>query len=202
MILEHREKRPQIDSSTRIAPNAVIAGDVTIGPNCSIGFGAVLTAESGPIRLGQNVIVMDTAVLRGVKDAPLAAGNNVLIGPRAYLTGCTLEVEVFVATGATVFNKAVLKKGAEVRINGIVHIRTVLPEGASVPLGWIAVGDPAVILPPEKHDEIWAIQKALDFPKTVFGRERPPEGESLMDDIMPRYAEALVRWHQKDRMLE
>ena len=202
MIIKHGGKQPVIATSARIAPTAVLCGDVTIGENCSIGFGAVLTAESGPIRIGNNVVVMDTAVLRGVKSAPLIIGNNVLIGPRAYLTGCTVEDEVFIATGATIFNQAVLKKGAEVRINAIVHIRTVLPENAVVPLGWVAVGDPAEVLSPDKHDEIWAIQKALDFPKTVFGVERPPEGQSLMPDIMPRYARALAHWHASDIELE
>jgi hypothetical protein len=50
-----------------------------------------------------------------------------------------------------------------------VHLRTVLPEDAVVPLNWIAVGDPAQILPPERYDEIWAIQQPLDFPRYVFG---------------------------------
>ena len=202
MILEHGGKRPVIATSARIAPNAVICGDVTIGENCSIGFGAVLTAESGAIVLGDNVIVMDTAVLRGVKSAPLVIGYNVLIGPHATLTGCTVEDEVFIATGASVFNKAVLKTGSEVRINAIVHIRTVLAVGAVVPLGWVAVGDPAQILPPDRHDEIWAIQKTLDFPQTVFGVERPRDGQSLMPDVMPRYARALARWHASDIELE
>jgi carbonic anhydrase/acetyltransferase-like protein (isoleucine patch superfamily) len=202
MILEHRGLRPKIAATARIAPNATIVGDVTIGDNCGVGFGAVLTAESGPIRLGSNVIVMDTAVLRGIKNAPLTIGNNVLIGPRSALTGCTVEDEVFIATGATVFNQAVLKARSEVRINTIVHIKTVLPEDAVVPLGWIAVGDPAKILPPEQHDEIWAVQKALDFPKTVFGVERPPEGQSMMGTVMPRYARALKRWHENDREID
>lgn len=202
MILQHRGHCPKIAATARIAPTATIVGDVTIGDNCAIGYGAVLTAESGPIRLGDNVIVMDTAVLRGVKDAPLTIGSNVLIGPRSALTGCTVEDEVFIATGATVFNKSVLKARSEVRVNAIVHLRTVLPEDAVVPLGWIAVGDPAKILPPEKHDEIWAIQKPLDFPKTVFGVERPPEGQSMMADVMPRYARALKRWHDDDREID
>jgi carbonic anhydrase/acetyltransferase-like protein (isoleucine patch superfamily) len=201
MLIEHAGKRPQIPADARIAPNAVLCGDIVLGRNVSIGFGAVLTAESGPIRIGDNVVVMDTAVLRGVKGAPLTIGNNVLVGPRAYLTGCTLEDEVFIATGATVFNLAVLKRGAEVAINGIVHIRTVLAEFSSVPLGWIAVGDPAAILPPDRHDEIWKIQKALEFPKTVFGVERPPEGQTLMGDVMPRYAGALRAWHASDSEL-
>lgn len=202
MIVEHDGKRPVIAASARIAPNAVISGEVTIGDNCSVGFGAVLTAESGPITIGRNVVIMDTAVLRGIKNAPLSIGDNVLVGPRAYLTGCTIEDEVFLATGTTVFNKAIVKKGAEVRVNAIVHLRTVVAENAVVPLGWIAVGDPAQILPPDRHDDIWAIQKALDFPKTVFGVERPPEGETLMPNVMPRYAHALVHWHRHDRELE
>ena len=186
---------PRIDPSVGVAPNAVIAGDVEIGPNCWIGFGAALLAEGGPVRIGANCIVMENAVLRGVRGHPLTIGDNVLVGPRAYLTGCAVAENAFLATGATIFTDARIGARAEVRINGIVHLRTVLAEDAVVPLGWIAVGDPARILPPEKHDEIWAVQRALDFPKTVFGVERPAEGETFMPAVMPRYARHLRRLH-------
>jgi carbonic anhydrase/acetyltransferase-like protein (isoleucine patch superfamily) len=198
MMFEHKGRRPTIDASARVAPNATICGEVSIGPNVSIGFGAVITAESGPVAIGANCVIMDTAVLRGVRRNPLMIGANVLIGPRAYLTGCTVESEVFLATGATVFNGARIGRGAEVRVNAIVHLRTVLPAGATVPLGWIAVGDPAEILPPHEHERIWAIQKELDFPRYVFGVERPPEGQSIMPEVMPRYARKL-RSHRDDR---
>ncbi len=197
MLLTHDGKRPTIDPTTRVAPTAVICGDVTIGANGSIGFGAVLTAESGPISIGDNCVVMDTAVIRGVRRNPVRIGSNVLVGPRAYLTGCEIGDSAFIATGASIFNGARIGARAEVRINGIVHIRTVLPPDATVPLGWIAVGDPAEILPPHEHERIWAIQKALDFPKFVFGVDRPAEGESLMPTVMPRYAASLRR-HLKD----
>jgi carbonic anhydrase/acetyltransferase-like protein (isoleucine patch superfamily) len=202
MILEYRGYRPTIAASAWIAPNAVVAGDVTIGDNCAIGFGAVLSAESGPITIGANVVVMDNAVLRAVKAAPLTIGNDVLIGPHASLSGCSIADQVFVATGASVFNLAVLKARAEVRINAVVHIKTVLDEDAVVPIGWVAVGNPAKILPPDQHEAIWAIQKELDFPATVFGAARPAEGQSLLRDVMPRYARALVRWHGETRELE
>jgi carbonic anhydrase/acetyltransferase-like protein (isoleucine patch superfamily) len=198
MLLEHDGATPVIDPTARVAPNATICGAVTIGPNCSIGFGAVLTAESGPIVLGANCVVMDTAVICGVRGKPVTIGDNVLVGPRAYLTGCTVAENVFLATGATVFNGARLGARAEVRINGIVHLRTVLPEDAVVPLNWIAVGDPARILPPNHHDEIWAIQEPLDFPRYVFGVDRPPLGETFMPDVMPRYAAFLGRAHAGD----
>ncbi|MFQ5776327.1 MAG: gamma carbonic anhydrase family protein, partial [Kiloniellaceae bacterium] len=172
MLYEHLGKRPKIDPSSRVAPNAVLCGEVTVGPNCSIGFGAVLSAESGPITIGANCVVMDTAVVRGVRNNPVAIGDNVLVGPRAYLSGCTVGDAAFLATGATVFNGARVGARAEVRINAVVHLRTVLPPGAVVPISWIAVGDPAEVLPPEAHERIWAIQKPLDFPGYVFGVER------------------------------
>jgi carbonic anhydrase/acetyltransferase-like protein (isoleucine patch superfamily) len=200
MLYEHDGKRPRVDPSARVAPTAVLCGDVTVGANCSIGFGTVLTAESGAIAIGANCVIMDTAVIRGVRGHPVAIGDNVLVGPRAYLTGCTVEDEAFLATGATVFNGARIGRRAEVRINGVVHLRTVLPADATVPIGWIAVGDPAEILPPDQHERIWAIQKPLDFPRFVFGVERPPPGGSIMPAVMPRYAKALQR-HKQDRPL-
>jgi len=200
MLYRHDGKQPNIHATSRIAPNAVVCGDVTIGPNCSIGFGAVLTAESGPIAIGANCIIMDTAVIRGVRGNPVRIGDNVLVGPRAYLTGCEVADDAFLATGATVFNGARIGARAEVRINGIVHLRTLLPEDAVVPLGWIAVGDPAEILPPNQHERIWSIQQALDFPRYVFGVERAPPGQSIQPTVMPRYARRL-RNHVDDQLL-
>jgi hypothetical protein len=63
-------------------------------------------------------------------------------------------------------------------------------------------GTPGVVAtPPDQHDAIWAVQKALDFPRHVFGVERPPEGQTIMPEVMPRYARALVRRHESDREL-
>jgi carbonic anhydrase/acetyltransferase-like protein (isoleucine patch superfamily) len=200
MILEHDGAAPKIHATARIAPNAVICGAVTIGANTSIGFGAVLTAESGPIVIGANCVIMDTAVIRGTAKHPVAVGDNVLVGPRAYLSGCSVEAEVFLATGATIFNGARIGTRSEVRVNGIVHLKTVLPPDSVVPLNWIAVGDPAEILPPDRHEHIWSIQKPLDFPKTVFGVDRPRPGETFMPAVMPRYARKLAG-HKNDKPL-
>ena len=58
-----------------------------------------------------------------------------------------------------------------------------------MPIGWIAVGDPARILSPDKHDEIWEIQKPLNFPLMVYGFER--DTPDLMIAITTRLSEAL-----------
>jgi carbonic anhydrase/acetyltransferase-like protein (isoleucine patch superfamily) len=142
---------------------------------------------------------MDAAVIRGVARDGVTIGDNVLVGPHSYLTGCTIATDAFIATGATIFNGARVGRRAEVRINAVVHLRTVLPDDALVPIGWIAVGNPAEILPPEAHTRVWEIQKGLDFPGYVFGVDRPPPGGTFMPDVMPRYARALRRWHEADQ---
>lgn len=199
LLLQSNHFSPRVHPSARVASTAVISGDVEIGPNSSIGHGAVLVAEGGPIRIGAHCVIMDTAVIRGVPGQVMRLGDHVLVGPRACLIGCTVEDEVFIATGASVFNGAVLGRGSEVRINAVVHLRTVLEADATVPIGWVAVGAPAHILPASDHEGIWAIQKPLDFPRYVFNTERPAPGESMMQKVMPRYAQALRRLHADDR---
>ncbi len=99
-LLSYQDKSPAIASEIRVAPTAVLSGEVTVGRNGSIGFGAVLAAESGPIHIGDNCVIMDAAILRGIRDNPLGIADSVLIGSHAYLTGCTVERNAFIATGA------------------------------------------------------------------------------------------------------
>ncbi len=196
MLVEHRGRAPVVDPSAYVAPNAVVSGDVRVGPEARILFGAVLSAEDGPIEIGARCVVMENAVLRGRAAHPLRLGDDVLIGPHAHLNGATVAEGCFLATGASVFPGARLGRGAEVRINGVVHVNTVLAEDAVVPIGWVAVGDPARILPPDAHEEIWAIQEGLDFPGTVYGVSRDTPAAERM--------ERQARWfgaHRDDRIL-
>ena len=172
MLLTHAGKSPDIDPDASIAPNAVICGDVRIGPGCRVLFGAQIIAEGGSIHIGSECIVMENAVLRSSARHDLRIGNNCLIGPNTHLVGCTVEDEVFIATGAAVFHAAHLGKGCEVRINGVVHLKTRVAAGATVPIGWVAVGDPAQILPASEHERIWELQQPLNFPLTVYGLDR------------------------------
>jgi carbonic anhydrase/acetyltransferase-like protein (isoleucine patch superfamily) len=121
----------------------------------------------------------------------------VLIGPQASLMGCMIGPEAFIATGAAIFPGARIGRGAEVRIHGVVHVRSVLPDGATVPIGWVAVGDPAEILPPDEHDRIWALQKPMNFPLTVYGVDRAEDGTTDMREITRRLAVEFAR-HRDD----
>ncbi len=77
------------------------------------------------------------------------------------------------------------------RIGAVVHLRTRVPAHTSIPINWIAVGDPAEMFPPDQHDAIWRIQKPLNFSKFVYGVERAPDGQSNMREITQRRSGAL-----------
>ncbi|MFH8574485.1 gamma carbonic anhydrase family protein [Streptomyces zaomyceticus] len=200
MLITHEGRSPTVHPTAYVAPTATLCGDVRVGAGCRVLFGAVLTAEGGPVELGESSIVMENAVLRGTGRDPLTLGRQVLVGPTSYLTGCRVEDEVFLATGSRVFNGARIGSRSEVRINGIVHLRTVLPADSTVPIGWVAVGDPVRILPPDDHEGIWAVQKPLDFPGYVFGLDRPADGEILMPGIADRFGRSLGR-HRDDEQV-
>ncbi|AOS44371.1 UDP-3-O-[3-hydroxymyristoyl] glucosamine N-acyltransferase [Lacunisphaera limnophila] len=185
MILSHQGKCPQIHPSAYIAPTATLCGDVTVGAHCRIMFGACLIAEGGSIVIGSHGIVLENAVIRSTALHSVTIGNHCLVGPNAHLAGCTLEDEVFIATGACVFHAGILRARSEVRVNGVVHLKTELPEDATVPIGWVAVGSPVTILPPDQHERIWEIQKPLNFPLAVYGIER---SEASMTRITERMA--------------
>ncbi len=202
MMLESSGRRPRINPSTYVAPNATLCGDVRIGEGSAVLFGAIITADGGPVKIGRNCIVMENAVIRGTKRHPTSIGDNVLVGPRAYLTGCTVSDNVFLATGSSVFNGAKLGERTDVRINGTVHVNTVLKPDQVVPIGWVAVGNPAKVFPPGEHEKIWRIQKELNFPQTVWGLERRRrKGETIMPEVARRYTRALVK-HKDDRILD
>ena len=200
MRIEHQGKAPVVHDSAWVAPNAVLCGDVRLGAECRVSFGAVINAGGGTVEIGGHGLVMEQAVIRANPRHATRLGDHVLVGPHAHLTGCTVEDYVFVGTGAAIFNLAVLEEGAEVRIHGVVHVASRLTAGAVVPIGWVAVGDPAEILPPEEHDAIWAVQEGLDFPGKVFGLKRGPP-EQMMPEMTRRYAAALGR-HRNDRLLD
>ena len=198
MLFEHRGKCPVIHPTAFVAPTAVVCGDVTVGPNSHITFGAVLVAQGNPIVIGTQSIIGENALIRATAGHPVQIGNYVRVGPNAALYGCTLEDEVFLATGVTIFQGARLGREAEVRINGVVHVKTILPEKAMVPINWIAVGDPATILPPNEHEKIWSIQEPLNFPREAYGVERAPDGRVDMREITRRLAESASR-HRDDK---
>lgn len=198
MLYEHEGVAPRVHPAAVVAPSAVVSGDVELAEGVQILHGAVVTAEGGRVVIGAHTVVMENAVIRGVVGNDAIIGDHCLVGPHAYVAGARIGPEVFLATGSRVFNGAVVGRGSEVRIDAIVHLRTELPEGSTVPIGWVAVGTPPLIASPDRGEEIWARQRELDFPEYVFGLDRSTP--DLMIQLTERYGARLAR-HARDRLM-
>jgi carbonic anhydrase/acetyltransferase-like protein (isoleucine patch superfamily) len=196
MLIEHRGLAPVVDPSAYVAPNAVLAGDVHVGPEARILFGVVLSAEDGRIDVGARSIVMDNAVVRGRDAHPVVIGDDVMIGPHSHVNGARIGDGAFVATGCSLFPGSRIGAGAEIRVGAVVHVNTTIEEDSVVPIGWVAVGDPATVMPTNRHEDIWEVQSRLDFPGTVWGIKRGTSARDRMTGQSAWYGA-----HREDRVL-
>ena len=151
MKIRHLDKAPSVHPEAYVAPTAVLSGDVRVGRGSCIMHGAVLAAEGGPVDIGANCVIMENAVLRGTPQHPLIMGDHVLAGPHSHLTGCGVADEVFIATGARVFNGAQMGRASSVALGGTVHVGCVVPPLARTPIGWVALGEPGRHVPARRR---------------------------------------------------
>ncbi len=129
---------PQFGEGCFFADNAAVIGDVIMGENCSIWFGAVLRGDVNYIRMGNKVNVQDGAVIHGTyQKAATTIGNNVSIGHNAIVHGCTIEDNVLVGMGSIVMD------GCVVESNSIIAAGAVVTKGKRVESGSIYAGVPA-----------------------------------------------------------
>ncbi|NBT07609.1 MAG: gamma carbonic anhydrase family protein [Chitinophagia bacterium] len=137
-ILSLQGKDPQFGENCFIAPNATIAGDVTMGNDCSIWFNAVLRGDVHYIKMGNKVNVQDGAVIHCTYlKHPTHIGNNVSIGHNALVHGCTIHDNVLIGMGSIVMD------GCVVHSNSIIAAGAVVIEGTIVEEGSIYAGVPA-----------------------------------------------------------
>lgn len=138
LILPVQGKAPQFGNDCYIAENATIVGDVICGDQCSFWFNAVVRGDVNSIRMGNKVNVQDMAVIHCTyQKAATTIGNNVSIGHRAIVHGCTLHDNVLVGMGAIVMDHA------EVGSNTIIAAGAVVTERMKVEPNSIYAGVPA-----------------------------------------------------------
>jgi carbonic anhydrase/acetyltransferase-like protein (isoleucine patch superfamily) len=170
--IRHRGHEPRVHHTAYVAPTATLVGDVLIGPRARVMYGAVLDAEGSRIEIGEATVVCENAVLRASAvagtDQPVVLGDHVFVGPHATLLGCVVGRCAYLATAATVLQTARLGAGAVVAVGGLVHARTVVPDGFFVPPHTLAVGDPVRVLAPGSPEVPDAIRE-VGFAGVAFG---------------------------------
>jgi len=109
-------KSPQIHDSAFIAPGAVICGDVHIGPGASVWYGCVLRGDANTIKVGTGSNIQDGTIIHVDRPeqggVPSLIGDNVLVGHRCMLHGCTIHDGGFVGMAATMLDGSVVESGA------------------------------------------------------------------------------------------
>jgi len=200
--IKHGDGIPSVAADAYIAPTAVLSGRVRVGPGSCVLHGAVLTDDGGPVEVGASCVIMEHAVLRGTPRHPLTVGDHVLAGPHSYLSGATIGDEVFIATGAMVFNGAQMGRASSVALGGTVHIGCVVPPQTRIAIGWVAVGNPARVYPPGDAESIRAgLDEAGGFLPFVFGADPAVDRGQQMRVAMRRYASYLSRRHNDDEQI-
>lgn len=141
-IHDYQGCRPRIAGSVFIAPTATVIGNVEIGEDSSIWFGVVLRGDVNPIRIGRGTNIQDLSVIHlNSNDSPqpssVAIGDNVTVGHRVVLHGCTIQDECLIGIGAILLDHVVVEK------NSVVGAGSLVTAGTVIPSGWLAFGRPA-----------------------------------------------------------
>ncbi len=140
MLLDFMDKTPAVGVRCFIAPNAAVIGDVTLGDDSSVWFGAAVRGDSAPITIGPGTNIQDNATVHCSGGAPAVIGANVSIGHNAVVHSATVEDEALIGMGAVVLDGAVVGRGS------IVGAGAVVPKGTVIPPRSLVMGVPGRVL--------------------------------------------------------
>jgi len=131
---------PQLGTGAWVADSAQVMGNVVLGENASIWFGAVLRGDTETITVGRNSNVQDLSVLHADIGVPLTIGENVTVGHQVMLHGCTVGDNSLIGIQAVVLNNAKIGR------NCIVGAGSVVTEGKEFPDNSLIIGAPAKVV--------------------------------------------------------
>jgi len=137
MIRDIPGKKPRVHADAFVDVQAAVIGDVTIAEGASVWPFAVLRGDQNSVRLGRHSSVQDNSVVHVDPDWPCIIGDNVTIGHRAVVHGCTVGDNCRIGIGAVVLSGAVIEEGAQVGAGALV------PPGRVVAAGTLVMGVPA-----------------------------------------------------------
>jgi len=140
MIYTLGDHSPTIADSCFVAPSADLIGQVILHDNASVWFNCVLRADNTTITIGENSNIQDGSVLHVDPGFPLTIANNVTIGHKVMLHGCTIGENSLVGMNAVVLN------GAKIGKNCIVGANALVTENMQIPDGQMVLGSPAKIV--------------------------------------------------------
>ena len=156
MIHKFKNYTPEIGKDTWVAPSADVIGEVTCGDDCSIWFGSVVRGDVHYIKIGNRVNIQDLSMVHVThykKDDrsdgnPTIIGDDVTIGHRVMLHGCTIENACLIGMSATILDGAVIGKESIVGAGALVTKNKVFPPRSLI------MGSPAKVVRELNDDEV------------------------------------------------
>lgn len=145
MIRELNGHTPKLGKNVWVAENATIIGEVFIGDECSIWFNAVIRGDVGSISIGNGTNIQDGAILHTTTGKSIVRlGDNVTVGHRAIVHGCTSDNNVLIGMGSVILDNAHIGRSSIVAAGSVVKENTKIPPGtiwAGVPARQVKVLD-------------------------------------------------------------
>lgn len=158
MIASLGASTPAVPSSAFVAPTAVVVGDVVLGDEASVWYGAVLRGDVGPIRIGARTNLQDLCVLHATTGRPgLFVGSEVTVGHRVVLHGATVRDRCLIGMGS------ILLDDCEIGEESLIAAGSVVLERMRVPPRSFVAGVPATVkgpIPPDVHARLRASAEA------------------------------------------
>lgn len=132
MIIEYRGAAPDTHAAAFVADSATVSGNVVLGEESSVWFGAVVRGDIGSIRIGRKSNIQDNATLHTDHDCPVVIGDNVSVGHNAIVHGAIVGDGCLIGMHATVLNGARIGKGSLIAAGALVKEGEVIPERSLV----------------------------------------------------------------------
>ena len=127
MLIEHHGKKPVVHPDAFVAETAVLIGEVEVGKDSSIWYGAVLRGDISFIKIGERTSIQDNCVIHIDEDKPTVIGDDVTVGHGAILHGCKIGNSVLIGMGAIVLDDVEIGDGAVIAAGAVVRERTKVP---------------------------------------------------------------------------
>ncbi|WP_163536613.1 gamma carbonic anhydrase family protein [Gracilibacillus sp. YIM 98692] len=160
MICDYKGKTPSIDQNAFIAKDAVITGDVEIGPFTSIWFKTVIRGDVAPVKIGAHSNVQDLSLLHQSPELPLIIEDKVTIGHQVTLHSSIIRKNALIGMGSIILD------GAEIGEGAFIGAGSLVPPGKKIPPNTLAFGSPVKVireLTDKDKEEMKRIQ--LDYVK-------------------------------------
>lgn len=157
ILLPYGGKAPRLHPTVWVAPDGVVVGDVEIGEGSSLWFGAVVRGDVNHVRIGARTNLQDLTVVHVTSGThPTVIGDEVTVGHRVVLHGCTVERRALVGIGAIVLDGAVIGEEAMVGAGALV------PPGMVVPPRTLVLGSPARPKRPLSSEELEGLARSAE----------------------------------------